>query len=467
MTKLTRYLQKIFAVNSNQIGVFGSGINKETSTNLEVLQSQDYEGGWSQAIVTNKNYPIWQEMDGVQYGFSYQLAYLMQNGIPEWLSTETYYQNSYCRVGSTIYYSLQDNNIGHNPTLDDGYWSPLLTSNRSIGEIVPSCVPLTEAGLHLLDGALISNGIYADFINYIGGLSATYPDLFTTEALWQQSVTTYGVCGKFVYDSVNNTVRLPKITGIVEGTTDVTALGDLVQAGLPVHTHTRGDMNITGRFWVARSANAAEGAFVKEQTSGEYSNRDDAYDGGHYLFDASRSWTGSTSNPNYANSGIQNSSTVQPQTIKVLYYIVVATSTKTEIEVDIDEVVTDLNGKADVDLSNVNDSGNIKIAKASMPSNTYVELTLGATGTTYTAPSDGWYCVRINMTGAYSNMTLVVTSGGSSYSYCFYCAGGLPIGTTLPVKKGDVLTVYYAVESGTPTKQTFRFIYAVGSESEA
>ena len=460
MTKLTRYLQKIFAVNSNQIGVFGSGVNKETSTNLEVLQSQDYEGGWSQAIVTNKNYPIWQEMDGVQYGFSYQLAYLMQNGIPEWLSTETYYQNSYCRVGSIIYYSLQDNNIGHNPTLDDGYWSPLLTSNRSIGEIIPSCIPLTEAGLHLLDGALISNGIYADFINYIGGLSATYPDLFTTEVLWQQSVTTYGVCGKFVYDSINNTVRLPKVTGFIEGTTDVIALGSLTPQGLPQHVHG-GTTNGAGAH-----AHGTDGASSNDDGGGVFTAGNTVTQSGlatQAVGDHVHTFT--TGNASNAIYGASNK--VQPQSIKVFYYIVVATSTKTEIEVDIDEVVTDLNGKADVDLSNVNDSGNIKMAKASMPGNTYVELTLGASGTSYTAPSDGWYCVRINMTGAYSNMTLVVISSGSSYSYCFYCAGGLPIGTTLPVKKGDVLTVYYGVESGTPTKQTFRFIYAVGSESEA
>lgn len=353
MTKLTRYLQKIFAVNSNQIGVFGSGINKETSTNLEVLQSQDYEGGWSQAIVTNKNYPIWQEMDGVQYGFSYQLAYLMQNGIPEWLSTETYYQNSYCRVGSIIYYSLQDNNIGHNPTLDDGYWSPLLTSNRSIGEIIPSCIPLTEAGLHLLDGALISNGIYADFINYIGGLSATYPDLFTTEALWQQAITTYGSCGKFVYDSVNNTVRLPKVSDILQGTTDVTALGDLVQAGLPQHTHsgTTAGAGAHAHATYGSSSNDDGGGIFTSGNSTTHGDLATRPVGDHtHAFT-----TGNASNAIYGNS-----STVQPQTIKVLYYIVVATSTKTEIEVDIDEIATDLNGKADTDLSNTSPSQTFK-----------------------------------------------------------------------------------------------------------
>ena len=445
MPKLTRYLQKIFASNSNQIGVFGSGINKETSTNLEVLQSQDYEGGWSQAIVTNKNYPIWQEMDGVQYGFSYQLAYLLQNGIPEWLSTETYYQNSYCRVGSTIYYSLQDNNIGHNPTLNDGYWSPLLTSNRSIGEIIPSCIPLTEAGLHLLDGALISNGIYADFINYIGGLSATYPDLFTTESLWQQSVTTYGVCGKFVYDSVNNTLRLPKIIGKIEGTTDLTALGDLAQQYVKLP-------NITGKFWVGRSAVAAEGAFVKDQTGGEYSNSGNASDGGHYSFDASR--------VSSVYSGNGSDTQIHEQAIKVLYYIVIATSTKTEIEVDIDEIATDLNGKADTDLTNCTDVANIKIAHNAMPSTTAIQLTTGASGASYTAPADGylyaecdtatngWLIVTNDMFRGYETSTV-----GAAQGVCEW----------VPIRKGATGIVYYSNASNVKVW----FIYAVGAESEA
>lgn len=209
-------------------------------------------------------------------------------------------------------------------------------ASRNVGEIVKSTIPLTDAGLHLLDGSLISGGgAYDAFITYIAGLVSTYPDLFETEANWQTAVSTYGVCGKFVYDSGNGTVRLPKITGIIEGTTNTTALGDLVEAGLP---------NITGTIFPVRSTgndNTGSGAFASGAShSGEMStvNTGTSYS---ISFDASRS-----------SQIYGNSSTVQPQTIKVLVYIVLANSTKTEIEVDIDEVMTDLNGKADIDLSN-------------------------------------------------------------------------------------------------------------------
>ena len=159
---------------------------------------------------------------------------------------------------------------------------------------------------------------------------------FTDEASWQQSVTDYGVCGKFVYDSVNNTVRLPKITGFTEGTIDATVLGDLIEAGLP---------NITGSFqsidYDFTSSNS--GAFSGTWSSG---NRGTSSSGS--LGTSVRTFNASRSSSIYGNSN-----TVQPQAIEILYYIVIANATKTEIQVDIDEIVTDLNGKADADLSNL------------------------------------------------------------------------------------------------------------------
>lgn len=207
------------------------------------------------------------------------------------------------------------------PSYIDGIkWKRLQNggNSRNVGEIVQSTLPLIDAGLHLLDGSVISSGIYSEFITYIAGLYSTHPECFTTEANWQTAVTTYGVCGKFVYDSVNNTVRLPKITGFTEGTIDPTVLGDLTTAGLP---------NITG---ITRGMSGGSGAFSSSAGSGTW--------GGSTTTIYNNSFDASRSSAIYGNS-----STVQPQSIKVLYYIVIATSVKTEIEVDIDEIATDLN----------------------------------------------------------------------------------------------------------------------------
>ena len=275
---------------------------------------------------------------------------------------------------------------------------------------------------------------------------------FTNEAQWQTSASSYGVCGKFVYDSVANMVRLPKITGIVEGTTDLTALGDLVEAGLP---------NITGQAYLGggsnyglinSDANVPTGSFYRgENSAGGYYNAGGTGGASSYALglNASRS-----------SSIYGNSNTVQPQTIKCYYYIVIATTTKTEIEVDIDEIATDLNGKADVDLVNCSNVGNIKMSHNAMPSDTYVNLTLGATGTYYTAPADGYvsFAKMSNAAGQTMYIGAIATTQGwataaNQYVQCF-----------LPVYKGQSFQVSYSLGGSTAF---FRFVYAVGSESEA
>lgn len=159
---------------------------------------------------------------------------------------------------------------------------------------------------------------------------------FTDEETWQQSVSKYGECAKFVYNPTNNTVRLPKIKGLIEYTTSSLDLGELTEAGLP---------NITGFIdeMCTYSSSSPTGAFY--QTSSEVwkkSGVDQTLYEKDIHFDASRS-----------SSIYGKSSTVQPQTVKYLVYIVVASTPKTSIQVDIDRIATDLNEKLDKDLSNI------------------------------------------------------------------------------------------------------------------
>lgn len=214
-------------------------------------------------------------------------------------------------------------------------------NGRNIGEVFYSLVPLVDATVHLLNGGLIyQEGIYQNFVNYMVGLyeDGNHSSLFVTEAEFQQSITTYGVCGKFVWDSVNKTLRLPRVTGFIEGTIVESAIGDLVEAGLP---------NITGSaYYVIAPYNDS----VKVTSGAINMIKNDGYagfGGGSSNTDATLSIDASASNPIYSNSD-----TVQPQAIKGYVYIVLANAVKTQIEVDIDNVATELNGKADVDLMN-------------------------------------------------------------------------------------------------------------------
>lgn len=294
---------------------------------------------------------------------------------------------------------------------------------RNIGQIVHSTLPLNDVGLHLIDGALIDgNGIYAEFVDYIATLDQT-AKWFTDEATWQQSVLDYGVCGKFVYDAAANTVRLPKITGFIEGTTDLNALSELIEAGLP---------NIEGRLGAVASGTSyntfTQGAFINPtivdtaNTWGSSSGNRVTYD-----FDASKS------NPIY-----DNSDTVQPQAINVIYYIVIATSTKTNVEVNIDNIATDLNGKADVDLNNINasQSAKNKIISWGMPD---YSSGISVSGNGFTASTDGiWYVLAYNTSALFSyivvnNITTACGIGGTS-GYQDQSA------IALYLSKGDVVT---------------------------
>lgn len=311
------------------------------------------------------------------------------------------------------------------------------SSSREIGEIIQSTIPLTDAGLHLLDGALISGvGSYAKFVNYIAGLVSSYPNLFETEANWQSAVTTYGVCGKFVYDSVNNTVRLPKYsdkiyTSSISNTAPVK--GDGMALGLKLITDSSTNLQLT------RSSSSG-GAFV---TSGLMGNANQ------------RAGLDTDSTKSGVISDLANITTA----LEGYYYIVIATSTKTQIEVDIDEIATDLNGKADVDLTNVNASGTSLASGWSMPSNRYIELTVGASGSTYTAPANGWFLFagRSTANGQYLNI------GGVNLPYMQNYSSGSndQMNLTYPAGKGKNIVIYYNI-GGT---KTLRFYYAEGESN--
>lgn len=455
---LTRQTQKVFGSNADtdQLAVFGTMKTGTPvySTNLATLQSTAYTEGWSEAILDDKA-PYMEEMNAVQYGLSYQIAYLLQEGIGAYDANTTYSDTSIVKVFESgklyFYHSLIDNNVGHaldNPT----YWEKInISDTRNIGELVTSLIPLTDAGLHLLDGSLLSGiGAYSQFVTHMAGLYTDNPtaNYFCSEADWQTSVSTYGVCGKFVYDSVNNTVRLPKVTGFIEGTIDVSALGDLIEAGLP---------NITGNFVAANNSTYWGGNVTGAFTASSY-NSHNIGNGGTTCY-----WNNISLDASRSSSVYDNSSTVQPQAIKGFIYIVVATSTKTNIQVDIDEIATDLNGKADVDLTNVNDSGTSTGAGWAMPSDTYKDLTLGASGTTYTAPANGYFHIGARqVSGTQSYFSIVGLDGAMIEQPAAW--GGAYVGILYPTKKNDVVSVNY---NGTYQDIIFRFYYAVGSESEA
>lgn len=114
-------------------------------------------------------------------------------------------------------------------------------------------------------------------------------------------------------------------------------------------------------------------------------------------------------------------------------------------------------------LSNISDNGTSTGASWAMPSNTYDTLTTGASGTTYTAPANGYfYFICYSISNNHEGMAMLnnTTANISSQDW------GIPNGNDgrvfLPAKKGDSVTAsYYSINN-----PRLYFVYAVGSEWE-
>lgn len=137
MPRITRKQQKVFAVNATNNGVFGSlqANDPVHSQDPDLIQGRTaYSNGWNDATYSAEKLPPLEEFQALQYLFSRQLAYIMQDGIPEWDTNTTYYKGALVKAiqsdGSFILYaSLVDNNQG-NLVTDTTKWVITNTSTN-------------------------------------------------------------------------------------------------------------------------------------------------------------------------------------------------------------------------------------------------------------------------------------------------------------------------------------------------
>lgn len=99
------------------------------------------------------------------------------------------------------------------------------------------------------------------------------------------------------------------------------------------------------------------------------------------------------------------------------------------------------------------------IAQQAMPSDKYIDLTLGASGTKYTAPANGWFVVRKRTAAANQGLFFGISNGVQFENY--NPVSGAIIGLAVPAKRGDVLNTSYSASGAT---EMFRFIYAEGDK---
>lgn len=198
MARLTRKNIKVFAGSATDNGIFGSlQANNPVQTNdVEQIQSLSaWEEGWNSATMTSEELPPLEEFQSIQYVVTYEQAYLMQEGLPEWASTVTFYKGSLTKeitsTGFRIYCSLADNNL-NNPLTDTASWKKVMDSDdlfafqsdvtqlqtdvaaiSYIGDIKTSVRSANHGNWFLCDGQAISRTTYATLFSIIG---TTYGD---------------------------------------------------------------------------------------------------------------------------------------------------------------------------------------------------------------------------------------------------------------------------------------------------
>ena len=285
-----------------------------------------------------------------------------------------------------------------------------------IGTVAWFAVSVPPAGYLKCDGAAVGR--------------ETCPELFAAIG------TTFGA------GDGKTTFNLPNLIGrFAEGSATP---GTVKEAGLPNlvgYSDTVGFSDTrfepTGCFYPAEEWNAGTFNIVeKTGTAGANVVR----------FDASHG------NPTYGKSD-----TVQPPALTLLPCIKAFDAAVDSGLIDITELANEMAGKADTNLSNLSATGKAKAAHLAMPSDTGIEISIPSSGSTITAPADGY-------------ITLTGTAGNQNGFVNLYSAGGIGSMVSmpatfagkalLPVKKGRVVTIGYMNLSNA----SLEFTYAEGSQ---
>lgn len=98
-----------------------------------------------------------------------------------------------------------------------------------------------------------------------------------------------------------------------------------------------------------------------------------------------------------------------------------------------------------------------KLQSYSLPSARYIDLTLGVSGTQYTAPADGWFDLRKSASnGQFIKIQCELE--------CCVNSSGYIVSGFIPVRKNKKIQITYTASG---TTHTFRFIYALGSAPQS
>ena len=223
------------------------------------------------------------------------------NGISGWTQIYT----SILESGVTGWSDIVYNNLEFIAITSSGYISTSETGDSGVNTWT---VPTQDSNLGNNSWTSEAYGnlktIALGTTGYISTKELPSTNVFTTEADWQTSYTTYGECGKYVYNSGANTVRIPAVNSYFTNTYDTQKVGNLTEASLP---------NIKGAGILNDDVSFCSGALYDSGSVSTTNSEPGGSTSKLVKFDASRS------NSIYSDTA----TTVNTQSIKQLVYIVV------------------------------------------------------------------------------------------------------------------------------------------------
>lgn len=376
-----------------------------------------------------------------------------------------------------------------------------------------------------LNGSILNiNANTQGFVNKLKSIAALYPSLTCSETEWQEiaAASAVGQCGKFVINEDAGTVRLAKIVMPIQGLIDLTKLGQLVEAGLPniegniTAVGYKVDQNQTssgaiyanmkaGGLQVQAGSNfGIENLNIDASRSNPiYGNSDTVQpeqiqypyfiqiatgqetevnitneielNNPYTLFDSKYSEA-----PLYNASWLVSNGTYYSKSVYVTAYEALQVENNTAIDAgestQLPSGTTYVKRGLSVKLSTADDITDydfvinttnetfrlpMKNGTEDLPSGTYDDLSLGASGTRYTAPANGWYYVN-KIAGAASKFFNLWNNTAN------YGSGDASQGSVQTLlckvfaKKGDNIGIQY---NATGSTNAFRFVYAQGNGS--
>ena len=381
---------------------------------------------------------------------------------------------------------------------------------------------------YYLNGQLLTvNANLQGAVDKLKKLKAIRPSLFCTEEEWQaeKEASDHGQVGKFVLNETAGTLRLPAVINI-QGVFDLQNAGLTVEAGLPnikgMVYYGHGYLaNATGAFYrgvpreLPRTTDGKvekdyELLFDASRSNPIYGNNTTVQEEAiqypwvirlatgqetevnirndiesivpYTLFDSKYS-EAKQYNASWVLGGSTLSKSVYPTAYEaalVEYNSEIADGTTVElpsggsytkrgvsggitVKLSTDETVTEYDWKLDtvaeiLTVPTLNGSEDLL-------SDRYDDLELKASGSTYTAPANGWFWIQKLSSSTAQYLTPVIKDSNGNIKYTLTSQPtsiGYDAEILAPVSKGDVISIGYSVGGAT---KSFRFIYAKSNGS--